>query len=80
MLSSLPGYPKVEAQAWPPPQARAAYFRKILFHRLYLDQDLKVIVITFPWPLTYFPRIQLTIKQIKNKHSIICTIYFIIKN
>ncbi len=35
----LHGHPKVKAHAWLLPQARAAYFRNILFHRLYLPQD-----------------------------------------
>jgi len=77
------GTPEVEAHARLLPQAKAAYFRNTLFHRLYL----KVIAITFPtshktslFSLTYFPRIQLTIKKINNKGSIIFTIYFIIKN
>jgi hypothetical protein len=73
------GTPQFEAL----PQAKATYLRNTLFHRLYL----KVIAITFPtshktslFSLTYFPRIQLTIKKINNKGSIIFTIYFIIKN
>jgi hypothetical protein len=77
------GTPQVEAHALHPPQAKAAYFRNMLFDRLYL----KVVAITFPtshktslFSLTYFPRIQLTIKKINNKDSIIFTIYFIIKN
>jgi hypothetical protein len=54
-----------------------------MFDRLYL----KVVAITFPtshktslFSLTYFPRIQLTIKKINNKESIIFTISFIKKN
>jgi len=77
------GTPQVEAPAWLLPQAKAAYFRNTLFDRLYL----KIVAITFPtshktslFSLTYFPRIQLTIKKINNKDSIIFTIYFIIKN
>ncbi len=77
------GTPQVEAHARLLPQAKAAYFRNTLFHRLYL----KVIAITFPtshktslFSLTNFPRIQLTIQKINNKGSIIFTIYFIIKN
>jgi hypothetical protein len=73
----------VEAHAPLLPQAKAAYFKHTLFHRLYL----KVVAITFPtshktslFSLTYFPRIQLTIKKINNKDSIIFTIYFVIKN
>jgi hypothetical protein len=75
------GTPKVEAHAWLLPQSKATYFRNTPFHRLYL----KVIAITFPtshktslFSLTYFPRIQLTIKKIHNKDSIIFTIYFIL--
>jgi len=75
------GTPEVEAHAPLPPQAKATYLRNTPFHRLYL----KVIAITFPTPhktslfsLTYFPRIQLTIKNINNKDSIIFTIYFIL--
>jgi hypothetical protein len=77
------GTPQVEAHAWLLPQAKAAYLRNTLFDRLYL----KVVAITFPtshktslFSLTYFPRIQLTIKKINNKDSIIFTIYSIIKN
>jgi hypothetical protein len=70
---------KVACHAWLLPQSKATYFRNTPFHRLYL----KVIAITFPtshktsiFSLTYFPRIQLTIKKINNKDSIIFTIYF----
>jgi hypothetical protein len=71
------GTPEVEAHARLLAQAKATYLRNTRFHRLYL----KVIAITFPtshktslFSLTYFSRIQLTIKNINNTDSIHFTI------
>jgi hypothetical protein len=71
------GTPEVEAYARLLAQAKATYLRNTRFHRLYL----KVIAITFPtshktslFSLTYFSRIQLTIKNINNTDSINFTI------